>query len=315
MKSFKIGNIKLKNPLLLAPMVDVTDLPYRLICRKAGAALAYTEMLNVGAILHENEKTRRLMKTCADDRPIGIQITGPKVSEFRTVIPILKTGNYDLIDINCGCPSIRTLDNESGSFLLKKPEKIASYIKILKDNGFITTAKIRLGFRNNNIVKIAKLIEKSGADALTIHARLAHDSYKIPADWKFISDVKKQIGIPVIGNGDITDGKQTTEMLKIADGAMIARAAIGDPLIFKRILNYLKTGKEEGFDFSSNIKMFDEYLRLAKKYEVCDLPRIKFIGANFLRNVKGAAKMRADLMQKKSLEEIEEFVGSMIFDI
>ncbi len=312
MKSLKIGNIRLKNPLLLAPMVDVTDLPYRLICRKAGAALAYVEMLNIGAILHVNEKTKRLMKTCNDDRPVGIQVTGPKVSEFKEVIPILKAGNFDLIDINCGCPSVRTMDNESGSFLLKKPEKIASYIKILKNAGFVTTAKIRLGFKNNNVIKISKIIEKAGADALTIHARLAHDSYKVPADWSWISRIKKSIGIPVIGNGDISNGRQAAEMLDIADGAMIARAAIGDPLVFQRISHYLKTGKEAEFDFSANIRMFNEYLLLAKKYEVIDLPHIKFAGAHFLRNVKNAAKMRADLMQKKSFEEIAGFVDKLV---
>lgn len=311
MKTFKIGNIRLRNRLLLAPMVDVTDLPYRLICRKAGAALCFTEMLNIGAILHENEKTKRLMKTCVDDKPVGIQITGPSEDQFKDVVPILLKERYDLVDINCGCPSIRTLDNKSGSFLLKKPAKIASYIKILKDSGFVTTAKIRLGYKNNNVIKVAKMIEKSGADALTIHARLAHDSYKIPADWKWIRKVKEEIGIPVIGNGDIANGKQADEMLEIADGAMIARAAIGDPLIFRRILNYLKIGKEEVFDFSANIKYFQDYLFLAKEHRVVDLSRIKFVGAHFLRNVSGARGLRAEFMQKKSFEEIEEFAGNI----
>lgn len=311
MKSFKIGNIRLKNRLLLAPMVDVSDLPYRLICRKAGAALCYIEMLNIGAILHENEKTTKLMKTCANDKPVGIQITGHDIKQFKEVVPYLWKKGYDLVDINCGCPSIRTLDNESGSFLLKKPEKIASYIKVLKNVGFVTTAKVRLGYKNNNVIKIAKMIEKSGADALTIHARLAHDSYKIPADWKWIAAVKKEVGIPVIGNGDVSSGKSAAEMLEITDGAMIARAAIGDPLIFKRILYYLKTGKENEFDFYANIEVFSEYLNLAKKYEVIDLARIKFAGAHFLRNVQGARKLRAEFMQKKSFEEIMEFADSV----
>lgn len=311
MKSFKIGNIRLKNRLLLAPMVDVSDLPYRLICRKAGAALCYIEMLNIGAILHENEKTTRLMKTCANDKPVGIQITGHNIKQFKEVVPYLLKKGYDLVDINCGCPSVRTLNNDSGSFLLKKPEKIASYIKVLKNAGFTTTAKIRLGFKNNNAVKIAKIIEKAGADALTVHARLAHDSYKIPADWKWIAAVKKEAGIPVIGNGDISSGKSAAEMLEIADGAMIARAAIGDPLIFKRILYYLKTGKEKDFDFSANLGMFSGYLNLAEEHRVIDLARIKFAGAHFLRNVLGARKLRAEFMQKKSFEEIVEFANSV----
>lgn len=309
MKSFSIGNIKIKSPLILAPMVDVTDLPYRLICRKAGASLAYIEMLNIGAILHENEKTKRLMKSCPEDKPVGIQITGPNVKDFKSVIPYLKS--YDLIDINCGCPSIRTLDNKSGSFLLKKPSKIASYIRVLKNAGYVVTAKIRLGFKNNNVIKIAKEIEKAGADALTIHARLAHDSYKVPANWSWIAKVKKEIGIPVIGNGDISTGKRAQEMLEIANGVMIARAAIGDPLIFSRIIHYLKTEKEKPFDFKENLSFFEDYLKLSKKYDTIDIPRIKFIGSNFIKNIPGASKLRQELMQKKTFNEIEEFVKNV----
>ena len=305
MKTLKIGDVKLKNRLFLAPMVEVTDLPYRLICRKAGAGMAYIEMLNTGAILHTNPKTERLMKICKEDKPRGIQITGPRASDFEKVIPYLK--DFDIVDINCGCPSVRTIDNQSGSYLLKTPEKIADYIRILKKTGLTVTAKIRLGFDNNKVIEVAKEVEKAGADALTVHARLAHHSYKIPADWTWIAKVKKEVGIPVIGNGDIFTGKHVSEMLDICDGAMIARAAIGDPLIFSRILYYLKTGKEKEFDFKDNIKLFNEYLKLAKKYQCIDVPRIKYVGSNFIRNVSGAGKIRNELMGCKDFNSIREF--------
>lgn len=304
-KELTIGNIKLANPLILAPMVDVTDLPYRLICRKAGASLAYTEMLYVSAILHENDKTKMLMKVAPSEKPVGIQITGNTPEEFKDFIPYSKP--YHLIDINCGCPSIRITGNQAGSFLLKSPEKIASMIKILKKSGKPVTAKIRLGFKENNVIKVARMIEKAGADALTVHARLASQSGKTPADWQWIAKVKKELGIPVIGNGDINSGEQAQKMLDIADGAMIARAAIGDPMIFSRIQKYLLTGKEPEFDFKANIKLLNDYIQLAIKHKVVDVHRIKQIAPNFLRNQPGVAKLRHELMQKKTIEEISEF--------
>ena len=123
LKPLKIGSLEIKNRIFLSPMVEVTDAAYRQICREAGAALAYTEMLNIGAILHPNPKTQQLMRTYSRESPKAIQITGRSVEEFKAVLPYLKP--YDLIDVNCGCPSTRITDNESGSFLLKNPYKIA----------------------------------------------------------------------------------------------------------------------------------------------------------------------------------------------
>jgi tRNA-dihydrouridine synthase B len=308
MRSLKIGDLKIKNPLFLAPMVDVTDLAYRMICRNSGCAMAYIEMINTGAIIHENKKTLDLLKTVEKDKPLGLQITSPSLTDLKKSIPVIKKYNYDLIDINCGCPSIRTVDNQSGSYLLKSPKKIASYIKELKKSGFTTTAKIRLGFKTNNVIKIAKEIEKAGADALTVHARLALDSYKIPARYQEIEKIKKTIGIPIIGNGDILNERKAEEMLNIADGAMIARGAIGDPLIFERILFYLKTGKTQEFNYKKNLNLLKEYLDLTKKYEIINIPKIKYLGSNFIKGFEGASKLRNEFMHKSSFEEIKDFV-------
>jgi len=311
MKNFKIGNINLKSPLILSPMVDVTNLPYRLICRKAGASLAYTEMINITAILHPNKKTQQMMQTSQEDHPLGIQLTSPDINYFKKLIPILNKKDYQLVDINCGCPSNRITDNKSGAFLLKSPKKIASYIKLLKDSGFIATAKIRLGFKNNNVLKIAKEIEKAGADAIAVHARLSWHSYKIPADWIWIKKVKANLGIPIIGNGDIMSGQDVKKMLEIADGAMIARGAIGDPAIFSRIQTYLKTGKEPEFSFKENLSYFKEYLKLAKANQLLDIKKSKFLGSNFIRNIPKAAELRNKFMQLKSFNEIESFIDNL----
>ena len=311
LKPLKIGKYKIKNPLFLAPMVDVTDLPYRLICRKAGAGMTYTEMLYVDAIVHENEKTKKLMKIDKRrEKPSAIQITGNEVSEFDKVIPYLK--NYDIVDLNCGCPSVKIVGNKAGSYLLKSPDKIAEIVKLLKKAGLTVTVKMRLGFDNNNVLEVARLVEKAGADAITVHARLAKDSNKIPADWTWISKVKRAVKIPVIGNGDITNGENASRMLEICDGVMIGRAALGDPLIFDRILYYLKNGKDKEQDVKENLKFFSEYLDLCKKNKMIDLHRIKSVGTYFIKGFNGAAKLRARFMSLKDFDEIKEFVKKII---
>lgn len=310
-KPLNIGKIQLKNNLVLAPMVDVTDLPFRLLCKKSGASLVFTEMLYSSQIIHENKKTLDLMKFSEKERPIGIQITGNSEEEIESTLPHLK--NYDLIDINCGCPSIKITGNEAGSYLLKNPKKISNFIKILKKSGKPVTAKIRLGFKKNNVVEIAKEIEESGADAITVHARLAIHGRSTPADWSEIRKVKESVSIPVIANGDIFSGKDVESVIKQTncDGVMIARGAIGDPLIFKRIITYLRTGREPAFNSKENIKQFREYIRLAKNHEVFNLDHIKYLGARFLKGFEGAPKFRAKFMKLKTEEEIEEFVENL----
>ena len=309
-KKLKIGKLNLKNKLILAPMIDITNLPYRLLCRKTGASLCFTEMIYIDSIIHKNKKTKKLMETNNLDSPIGIQVTGNNLESFRKAIPYLK--KYDLVDINCGCPSDRIIGNKAGSFLLNNPEKIADIIKLLKSEGLTVTAKIRLGFKENKVIKIAKIIEKAGADAITIHGRLASQDYDVKADWNEIKKAKSALHIPVIANGDITSGKDAKELLDFCDGIMIARAAIGDPLVFSRISKYLKTGKEIPSNFKENIKLLNEYLKLCRKYKFNNLSRIKYIGTKFIKNVKNAGKQRKELMQSKSISEIEDFVGKLL---
>jgi len=312
MNKLKIGNIKLENPLLLAPMVDVSDLAFRLICRRAGASMGYTEMLQVEALIRASkEKALKLkMLTNNEDKPLGIQITGRRVTDFRKVIP--KLDKYDLVDLNCGCPGNLTVDHGSGSYLMKTPDKIASMIKILKDGGLTVTAKIRLGFNKNNVIEMAKKIENAGADALTVHARLASQGRSGDADWSWFPKIKKEIGIPLIGNGDVSSPEKAEELLELTDGIMIARTSIGNPLIFQQIIKYLKTGKKEEVDYKKNLNLYLEYLELAKKYDLLKMSRVKYIGGKFLKGFEGAPETRNKFMNLKNYGEIESFIRKLI---
>jgi tRNA-dihydrouridine synthase B len=313
MKQLVINNLKLKNPILLAPMVDITDLPYRLICRKFGCSLAYTEMLYISAILHENQKTKNLMRSSPEDKPLGIQITGNSINEFKKVVPYLK--KYDLTDLNCGCPSIRITGNQAGSYLLKNPGKISEMIKILKSKDLTVSAKIRLGYKKNNVIKIAKTIEKAGADALTLHPRLATQGKSIPADHRYTKKLKSILSIPLIANGDIFTPKKAESLLDFADGIMIARGAIGNPLIFKQILHYLRTKKHLSLSSEQiqkqNINQFQEYLQLTEKHNLIDINRIKYLGSNFIKSFHNAPKLRQQLMHLKTLEEIKKLIVNL----
>jgi len=320
MESIKIGKIKLNNKLFLAPMVDVSNLAYRLLCRKNGCSIAYTEMLHIQSLLHynKNEKNKcRLnnkLLTSKNDNPVGIQLTGSRVKDFTLAIKLLHElipHKFNLIDLNCGCPSHLTIDNKSGAFLLTKPEIISNIIQILKNESFIVTVKIRTGYNKDTSLKLSRLIEKSGADALTVHARLATHGRSVPANWEVIKKIKKNIGIPLIGNGDIDSPKKVKEMLEIADGAMIARAAIGNPLIFKQSLDYLRNGKARDNTFIDRINEFKKFLELSKKYGLINIPQIKYIGSNFIKNSKGASKLRHDFMRLQTFEEMKSFINEI----
>ncbi len=309
----KISNIQIKNNLFLSPMVDVTDLAFRELCRKQGAGMAYTEMIYIDAILHENAHTKELMKTSKTDKPLGLQVTGNSLEEFKKFSKLNIFKDYNLVDINCGCPSIRITGNQAGSYLLNNPEKISDMIKILKNENLTVTAKIRLGFKKNNVLRIAKTIEKAGADAITLHPRLANQGASIPANWSWIKKVKRELGIPVIGNGDIFSGKDAERMINQTDcdGIMIGRAAIGNPFIFKKISSYLKTGKEKETTQKEKIISFKQYLSLVKKHKIIDMGRIKYLGGSFIKGFEGAAKYRDEFMKLKSLNEIENFVKNI----
>lgn len=309
MKTLSIGSLKLKNPLVLAPMLDITNLPFRLLCRKSGASLAFTEMIYTDAIIHKNKKTAQMMSSSKEDKPLGIQITCPSSNNLKNLSPFLK--KYALVDLNCGCPSQKITGTQAGSYLLNNPEKISKIIKALKHLDLNVTAKIRLGFKKNNLFKVAKAIEKAGADAITLHPRLASQGYEIPADHNWTKKLKPTLSIPLIANGDIFTPEKAEEILEFSDGIMIARGAIGNPLIFKQILHYLKTKKHLNLTQKQKISQFKEYLKLSKKYKIINLQQAKHLGFHFIRGFDGAQKIRKELNAVSSFTTLNTFIKSI----
>lgn len=237
----KIGNIELKNNLFLAPMAGYTDIGFRYLCKKCGAGLTCTEMISAKGLIYDSKKTQELLYTTSIESPKMVQLFGNDGNILAQAInnPILK--DFDIININMGCPAPKIVKNEEGSFLLKQPYLVYDIVeKCVKSTLKPVTVKIRLGYDNINAVEIAKLIEKAGAKAIFVHGRIASEQYMGTAHYDEILKVKKAVKIPVIANGDVDSVQKYIEIVEKTecDGVMIGRGALGNPWLFTEILNY-----------------------------------------------------------------------------
>jgi tRNA-dihydrouridine synthase B len=313
--SLKIGNTELKNPFILAPMAGITNLPFRILCKKYGASLTISEMVSSEAIIRNNQNTKDIMKTDKKkEKPYSVQIFGNnKESLLESAKIIEQKINPDFIDFNMGCPAKDITDNGCGSALLKK-NNFESAIDILKtlssEIKTPITAKIRLGWNNSSdALKMAKKISKTGICALTIHGRTKKQGYSGDANWEIIKKIKQEIStIPIIGNGDINNPITAKKYLdeKYCDAIMIGRSAIGNPLIFK-IMNDYYFEQKSNSEINSKLKIeqFFEYLKLCKKYKMDNLVNIKNNAQFFTKGIQGSSKIRAKLSSLKSIKEIE----------
>ena len=240
-----------KKGAFLAPLAGISNLPFRLIARSLGCALAYTEMISANGLVRKTAKTFEYLKTCADDHPLGAQVFGADPEIVAEAAQIVADSGVDLIDINMGCPVKKVVKTGSGAILMKDPDRVARIIDLVKKAVQIpVTVKIRSGWSGGSInaVEIARIAEDSGADAITIHARTADQGYSGLADWKVIAEVKKAVKIPVIGNGDIWQPRDAVKMLRetSCDAVMVGRGALGNPWIFKGI-NQACSGQKENY--------------------------------------------------------------------
>jgi len=287
--SFFIGNVEVKNQVILAPMAGITSTTFRRICKKMGAGLVVAEMVSDKALIYESKKTYELLKMYEDERPISQQIFGGDPETMGQAAKIIEDYMHpDIIDINMGCPVPKVaIKNNAGSNLLKTPERVREIVEsVVKSVSVPVTVKIRIGWDENNInaVEIAKICEEAGASAIFVHGRTRKQGYTGVANWSVIKDVVEAVNIPVIGNGDIKscyDAKRMLEETGCA-GVMIGRGCLGNPWLIKECVDYLENGVEPK-EISTNEKL--EMM----KYNIEEITKDK-------NEVVGVLEMRTQLM-------------------
>lgn len=246
---WKIGNVEIKNQVVLAPMAGISNTAYRQIIKEMGAGLIFAEMVSDKALVYGSEKTFDLLKMSDMERPIAQQIFGSDVNSFVKAAKLVEDKMHpDIIDINMGCPVPKVaIKSQAGSALLKNPDKIKEIVSaVVKAVSVPVTVKIRSGWDANsvNAVEVAKVIEKAGASAITVHGRTRAQGYSGNADWNIIKQVKEMVSIPVIGNGDVTSAEKAKEMLDFTgcDAVMIGRGVLGNPWLINECVSYLESG-------------------------------------------------------------------------
>lgn len=295
--------------LFLAPMADVTNSAFRLLCRGYGADVVCTELISANAIVRKNERTTRLITHCEEERPAGIQLFGSEKDVIVKAAGIVRD-DFDFIDFNLGCPSQKILEQGCGAALLKRKGKVEEILRGLANAGKPVTIKIRAGTdeRHLNFLEIGKTAEECGVSAVAFHARTVKQGYSGNAEWKWIKELKENISIPVIGNGDVCDGKSAERMYRETgcDSVMIGRAAIGNPFVFREAKEYLECGKEIGkADAREKIKC---YLSFAGRL---DFPDAKNQAVWFTKGMKGGNQARLDISRMKSYDEIKRYLEKM----
>ena len=311
-----IGNISLNKAILLAPMEDVTDISFRLVCRELGADIVYTEFVNSEGLVRANEKTHQKLKIIEEERPVGIQIYGANINSMVGAAKIAEAENPDLIDINAGCWVKNVVGCGAGSALLKDPPYMQQLVReVVNSTTLPVTVKTRLGWDEISIqiLEVAKRMEEAGAVALTVHCRIRKAGHTGEADWSWIPRIKEVVSLPLILNGNVLTAQDVKRAFDEtgADGIMIARGAIGNPWIFKEAKELLSTGNiSTVIDEEMRINTCLKHLKLAVKVKGEKrgvLEHRKFY-SGYQRGMYGAARIRSELMKLTEYYAVEEML-------
>ena len=312
----KIGTVQLKNPIILAPMAGVTDLPFRLLCSELGAGLVCTEMVSAKAISFHNRNTEALLQIDPGEHPVSLQLFGSDPDIISEMASYIEERPFDILDLNMGCPVPKVVKNGEGSALLNQPRLVEEIIsKTVRAIKKPVTVKIRKGFEDgeSRAAEIARIAEASGAAAVAVHGRTRSQYYAGRADWQVIREVKEAVKIPVIGNGDVDSPGKAKELFEETgcDGVMIGRAARGNPWIFREVSTYLATGTIPERPSKEEIRnMMFRHMEMQVEYrgEYSGIREMRKHISWYTAGFPNSAKLRQAVNQAETAEQMRELL-------
>ncbi|HWR60894.1 MAG TPA: tRNA dihydrouridine synthase DusB [Clostridia bacterium] len=316
----QIGSVKLDNNVFLAPMAGVTDISFRLLCKRQGCGLTYTEMVSAKGLHYKSDNTAVLLEISSEEKPAAVQVFGSEPELVAEAARQAEAGGAAIIDINMGCPTPKIVRNGDGSALMRKPELVREIVRAaVKAVKAPVTVKIRKGWDDEsvNAVEIASVAASEGAAAVTVHGRTREQFYSGAADWDIIRQVKAAIPIPVIGNGDITVPGDAVSMLEGTgcDAVMIGRGAQGNPWIFGRTIEYLETGRllpEPTCEQRVEMIMTHMDMLTALKGESTGVKEMRKHAAWYLKGMPGSARIKAEIFTLTTCDEVKDILSDYL---